>query len=467
MDIFHALLMSAKPNKQTVFSYEIDTTKSTLSYRLSTVVPFVTSSVTTSYPSDVTIDWGDGTTPTVVDYGTSKVHNTQPSHTYATAGVYTITITTESGCMPAWGWRGNDSTYAPQLTKILTPFPTMYIFVSGDVALPYNFRYNSSVNQSYGIFFGCVNLAQLPTRLFKFNPQIISTYQMFRNCQSLASLPNDLGWYFTNIHNTGNMFYGCYALTSITSPIFKNFYFFYSGELISLSKMFIGSGVQTITATIFSNCKGITGATIVTANIFYGATNLINITVPMITGEISDITFNINGLFYNCYALNGDNVIAYSNLKTTSLEELYYQCRFTSVSNEFATYAKANTTVVDANRIFRGNTYLETVPDEVLAFPNAINYSYAFCDCTKLQINPNTFTLPENKATRFASLGDVIFENTFNRSSFTGTQGTAPDLWNYTFGATPSKPGCFGGRGNSLTSLTNYADIPPAWGGTA
>lgn len=467
MDIFHALLMSVKPNKQTVFSYEIDTTKARSSYRLSTVVPFVISPVTTSYPSDVTIDWGDGTTPTVIDYGTYKVHNTQPSHTYATAGVYTITITTESGCMPAWGWNGN-SNHAPQLTKILTPFPTMYIFISGDVAVPYTFRYSSDIYQSQGIFFGCVNLSQLPTRLFKFNSQIISTYQMFRNCQSLASLPNDLGWYFTNIFNTFGMFYGCSSLTSITSPIFRNFYFFYSGSPILISQMFTDSRVQTITAPIFSNCKGIIDETNVGADICYGATNLINITVPMITGEISEITFDIQELFYNCYALNGDNLIAYSNLKTGyQLYGLYNGCRFTTVSNDFVTYAKANTDVTNVYGIFRGNTYLETVPDEVLAFPNAVNYSYAFDGCKKLQVNPNTFCLPDDKDTRFANAGAYTFAYAFQRTSFAGTQGTAPDLWNYTFGTTPTKTSCYKGAGNSLTSLTNYADIPTAWGGTA
>jgi hypothetical protein len=38
-------------------------------------------------------------------------------------------------------------------------------------------------------------------------------------------------------------------------------------------------------------------------------------------------------------------------------------------------------------------------------------------------------------------------------------------LWNYTFSAVTSTS-CFGGVGNSLTSLSNYCDIPLDWGGT-
>ena len=55
------------------------------------------------------------------------------------------------------------------------------------------------------------------------------------------------------------------------------------------------------------------------------------------------------------------------------------------------------------------------------------------------------------------------FLNCFDRTSFTGTQGTAPALWSATMNASSTKTTCFGGAGNSATSLTNYASIPAAW----
>jgi hypothetical protein len=49
-------------------------------------------------------------------------------------------------------------------------------------------------------------------------------------------------------------------------------------------------------------------------------------------------------------------------------------------------------------------------------------------------------------------------------SAFTGTQGTAPDLWDCDFGTeTPTTTNCF--TGHSTDSVDNYADIPTAWGG--
>jgi hypothetical protein len=47
-------------------------------------------------------------------------------------------------------------------------------------------------------------------------------------------------------------------------------------------------------------------------------------------------------------------------------------------------------------------------------------------------------------------------------SSFTGTQGTAPELWNAAYGTgTPTTTDCF--QGQSTASLTNYASIPAPW----
>ena len=64
----------------------------------------------------------------------------------------------------------------------------------------------------------------------------------------------------------------------------------------------------------------------------------------------------------------------------------------------------------------------------------------------------NRFSIDE-QSTRFLNQS-VNFESCFERTSFTGTIGEAPDLWNCDFG-------------NSLTSISNYSTIPSAWGGPA
>jgi hypothetical protein len=64
------------------------------------------------------------------------------------------------------------------------------------------------------------------------------------------------------------------------------------------------------------------------------------------------------------------------------------------------------------------------------------------------------------ESTRFLNRA-VDFANCFARTTFSGTQGTAPALWDFNFGtAAPVFTTTFGGAGNSATSLTNYTNIP-------
>ena len=187
---------------------------------------------------------------------------------------------------------------------------------------------------------------------------------------------------------------------------------------------------------------------------------------------------------------------------------------------------------------FTGCSGLETVPVNlfkynVLAGLDA--FKETFKDCIKLQLNRNIFYADGEQATRFTG-APIAFMRCFQRTSFTGTQGEAPDLWNcelpvmfdisnrpaiawvagdvitgqtsgvtsvflafvstfriivkdlsgvYTSGEVigvtgvpnkladqaagypiqydPDVTDCFDGAGNSVTSISNYGDIPAEW----
>jgi len=115
---------------------------------------------------------------------------------------------------------------------------------------------------------------------------------------------------------------------------------------------------------------------------------------------------------------------------------------------------------------FLSCTQLATVPANLFKY-NTLCDSFDFCfyGCNKLQFNANIFYANGEQGTRFLNKS-VSFLDCFYRTSFTGVQGTAPDLWNCSFGTGQTSPErCFSGAGNSLTSLTDYASIPTYWGG--
>jgi len=109
-------------------------------------------------------------------------------------------------------------------------------------------------------------------------------------------------------------------------------------------------------------------------------------------------------------------------------------------------------------------TNLTSVPSDLFRYNTlAIHFGNCFNNCVKLQLNANIFYGDGEQSTRFLNKS-VNFTNCFNRTSFSGTQGIAPDLWNCDFGSgTPTRTLCYGGAGNSLTSLSNYNDIPTNW----
>ena len=59
----------------------------------------------------------------------------------------------------------------------------------------------------------------------------------------------------------------------------------------------------------------------------------------------------------------------------------------------------------------------------------------------------------------------MYFINCFKRNSYSGVQGTAPELWNCDYGteAPAISTDCFSGNGNNSSSLSNYDDIDSSW----
>ena len=122
------------------------------------------------------------------------------------------------------------------------------------------------------------------------------------------------------------------------------------------------------------------------------------------------------------------------------------------------------TGLLTAEIAFQNCSNLATLPVGLFRFNTGITtFNQCFITCPKIQLNTQIFCLSGETTTRFLNQSPN-FNSCFNRASFTGTQGTAPDLWNYSYGTgTPTTTNCFAGAGNSLTSLTNYASIPTAW----
>ena len=273
-------------------------------------------------------------------------------------------------------------------------------------------------------FFGCSNLTYLPSESRKLN-SVTNFDDGFRNT-GITSIP--AGIFDNNIVATtfAQCFYGCTGLTSIPTDLFKD----------------------NIAVTSFSYC-------------FYGCTNLVSLPTDIFRYNTNVLSFIYT--FYNCDTLTTLPVDIFRyNVNVTGFTNCFYHC--SGLTTLPADIFKFNVSVTTFAATFSTCAVLATVSTDLFRFNTlCLSFNSTFINCPKMQQHATIFYGAGEQATRFLNQS-VNFGDCFNRTTFTGTQGVAPDLWNCNFGTgTPAKSSCWAGAGNSLTSLSNYVDIPAAW----
>jgi hypothetical protein len=396
---------------------------------------------------DCYVNWGDGTPISHVTASSDP----NRIHIYAADGTYDVEI--RGICE---GWAFNFSGDANKITAVVS---------WGSSSLFGGFNY------CYGMFYGCTNLTSLPTSgsilasgagvgiegfenafsvcskltsvgsadIFKLHPGVTARAftSTFASCVQLASIPANLFRYNILVSTEGFWltFQGCSSLVSIPSDLFR-----YNTQVSTSG--FYSTFAQTAITTIPSDLFRYN--TLVSSDgfrqCFYMCPNLAAIPVDL---------FRYNTL-----------------VSTNGFRSCFYQC--TSLINVPADLFRYNTAVSDYGfrSAFYSCTSLVSVPVDLFRYNTAAvtgAFQNTFLGCSKLQLNPNIFYADGEEATRFLDQS-VDLSSCFDRDSFAGVQGTAPDLWNCNFGSgTPVPSLCFGDAGNSLTSLANYEDIPVVW----
>ena len=178
-------------------------------------------------------------------------------------------------------------------------------------------------------------------------------------------------------------------------------------------------------------------------------------------------TSGFSHTFLGCTGLTSipADLFRYNTLVSTSgFRYTFYGCTgLTSIPTDLFKY----NTLVSTDGFFYtfyGCSGLEVAPDGLFKYNTAVDsWQGCFQNCTKLQLSQYMFYDAGGETTRFLNQSPD-FASFVSRSSFSGTQGTAPALWDCSYGTgTPTSTSAFAGAGNSTTSLTNYNDIPAGW----
>jgi len=374
---------------------------------------------------DGDIYWGDGTTSTCPVDGGNVVHN------YASAGEYTISIdgtkfagfyvALQSGAdkyleLNSMGdWSGSHS--VDILTNAFLGAANLDTVTAGAL------DNITSATSGTSMFRLCSSLTTLPTDLFKYCTAITSMTQTFKGT-GITSVPTDLFRYNTLVTSFAYVFEDCSSLTTVPADTFR-----YNTLVTILDFAFSGSGIDTIPSGLFQYNTAVTSM----SSLFANCTSLTSIPADLFRYNTS--LGIAASLFDGC-----------SSLTTVPADTFRY-----------------NTLLGSARIMFANCTSLETLPADLFRYNTRTdNHFKLFYNCPKLQLRADIFGTDYSNRFTYGATG-MDFRYTFQLTGgFTGTQGTAPDLWNFTYTDTSvSKTDCF--DGHSTSSVDNYASIPAEW----
>ena len=127
-----------------------------------------------------------------------------------------------------------------------------------------------------------------------------------------------------------------------------------------------------------------------------------------------------------------------------------------------------NPQLTSVSQIFMNCRKLEKLPRYIFKkLVNCYVFEQALRGDRSLKVSSDWFCDEATEmTTRFASYTNKVdFSNLLYRVTpqASSNNGTAPELWNYAYGAGVTSSSCFTGNGNSSTTLTNYSSIPSGW----
>ncbi len=163
------------------FVFEVDTTQAGVSAADEFLLPLIS---TGTY--NCLVDWGDSNSDTITVWNQAET-----THTYASSGTYTITITGQ-----ITGWRFNNGGDKSKITNI-SQWGVL------------------KLGNDDGYFYGCNNLTITATDLLN-TTGMTNFSKFFISCSSITTIPNIDQWNVSNITTVRNMFLIC---SNFNSPL--------------------------------------------------------------------------------------------------------------------------------------------------------------------------------------------------------------------------------------------------------
>jgi len=263
-------------------------------------------------PGTLHVDWGDLSTN---DYNATV----NVTHTYATAGVYTISMSGYVNLIDFFIYPDPGLGTPELISAILTPIQgitglnsalEMFKHCENIPSIPAGiFDQCPGITTFYDTFLACRHITSIPPGLFNAQTNVTSFYATFDNCDLITQIPPGLFDNHTNNLNFAWLFAKCYDLQSIPVGLFdtntNNKTFSYT--------FFRCYDITSIPANLFDHNALVTDF----SYCFYECTNLTSI--PPLLFDHNTLVTDFSYCFYNCTNLTGPSPTNSAGLKLWEL----------------------------------------------------------------------------------------------------------------------------------------------------
>ena len=387
-------------------------------------IPFPESGTT---PAELTVDWGDGTTPTTVASGTALSSKDAFCHSYPLTYVnYNIIITSGQTDktlqqIPPFGY-SNRRDSRGKLVSIDTPL------------------LNTAETDFGSCFNGYISLQSIPEDLFANNPQATNFSCCFYSCTSLRSIPGGLFAHNSQATDFSYCFYET-RLQSIPEDLFAN-----NPQATDFRDCFNKTLLQSVPEGLFANnpqatnfrdCFSGTSLQSVPEGLFANnlqATDFWGCFSGTLLQSVPEDLFAHNPQatnFYHCFSLCTslqsvpEGLFAH-NPQATNFSYCLYKTSLQSVPEGL--FAN-NTQAMNFSYCFSG-TPLQSVPESLFANNTQVtNFSYCFFG-TPLQSVPESLFANNTQVTNFK---ECFKDCTSLESVPTGLFANSPQVKDFTY----------------------------------
>lgn len=373
--------------------------------------------LTLSSGGAITVDWGDGSE---IETFESK----RGTHTYAQAGMYTISITGEAHQLEF----SDGKTTAPEVKNIIS-WGKLGVKNAADMCLgcvnlesiPNDVAGSfENVKSFIGAFSLCTSLKEIPSGLFRYATLAKNFEDCFSYAESVTEIPEDLFANCTAAERFTYAFYGVgtgYVDTTYTLPNFNTEVkpLVQQGRLTAIPEglfrncasalrfdyVFGATAIESIPEGLFANNSA---ATIFTGA-FSACVNLKSIPQGLMKGATA--ATDIKYMFAGCESVTEiPTGMFVNNSAVTNLEYIFYKTGVKKLSKGLFEGLAAARTI---GAVFQDCLSLSEIEEGVFdGLTAATSFKYCFSGCSSLQSIPEGLFRGLEKAYEFKS----TFENT-------------------------------------------------------